>query len=82
MTMTKADEIAARLRMKIESLDFIDMRIAMIADAYRRQASNRDAAYRQVLMEKVSVWLEEITLYVEENPEAIVVLMNGESDEE
>ncbi len=76
MNTTKADEIAAKLQAKATS-DFIDMRIAVIADAFRRQASNRDPNYRKVMMEKVSVWLEEITAYVEKNPGALLILMDG-----
>ena len=82
MTTSKADEIAAKLRMQAQELkqtweaeEFIAARIAMIADAYKRQASNRSRAYREAMMEKVTDWLEEITTYVEKNPKALLVLM-------
>jgi len=40
--------------------------ISLIADSYKRMATNRDINYRNQQLEKCSKWLEEITVLLED----------------
>jgi hypothetical protein len=40
-----------------------------IADAYKRQATNRGVDYRDMQMSKVNAWLEELSKMFEEHPQ-------------
>jgi len=41
--------------------------ISLIADSYKRMATNRDTNYRNQQLEKCSKWLEEITVLLEDH---------------
>jgi len=40
--------------------------ISLIADSYKRMATNRDTNYRDIQLEKCNKWLEEMTILLEE----------------
>lgn len=43
--------------------------LGMIADAYSRMATNRSPLYREMQMDKINKWLEELTTMHEKNPQ-------------
>jgi hypothetical protein len=47
-----------------------DILLALIADSYRRMATNNDSAYRATQLKKCQEWLAALTALYEKDPAA------------
>lgn len=57
------------LRLKGSSMDR-DILLALIADSYRRMATNNDSAYRATQIKRCQEWLAALTALYEKDPAA------------